>query len=111
VPIAIADNVLGVLDVQHNIISGLKQDDVDLLQSIATQVAIALQNARSYTNVRERAHREAMMTTIGQKIQSTTTVESALQVAARELGRSLGMNNVRVVLDAASLGEHGKKTS
>jgi hypothetical protein len=52
-----------------------------------------------------------MITTIGQKIQSTTTIESALQVAARELGRSLGMNNVRVTLDASSLDENRRKTS
>jgi putative methionine-R-sulfoxide reductase with GAF domain len=109
VPIAIADNVLGVLDVQHKQISGLKEDDVDLLQSIATQVAIALQNARSYTKTRERADREAQITTIGQKIQSTTTIESALQVAVHELGRSLGMNNIRVILDPSRIGENGNK--
>jgi putative methionine-R-sulfoxide reductase with GAF domain len=109
-PIAIADTVLGVLDVQQNKTAGLKQDDVDLLQSIATQVAIALQNARSYTTTRERADREAQITMIGQKIQSTTTIESALQVAVRELGRSLGMNNIRVTLDPSSLSENSNQT-
>jgi putative methionine-R-sulfoxide reductase with GAF domain len=109
-PIAIGDRVLGVLDVQQNKTDGLKQEDVDLLQSIATQVAVALQNARSYTEAQERADREARITTIGQKIQGTTTIEAALQVAVRELGRSLGMNNIRVTLDTLSLGEHGRTT-
>ena len=48
IPISIGDQVLGVLDVQHNITEGLKQEDVDSLQSIANQVAIALQNTRQY---------------------------------------------------------------
>ena len=42
VPIAIGEQVIGVLDVQQNIVGGLKQEDVELLQSIANQVAIAI---------------------------------------------------------------------
>jgi len=53
IPISIRDQVLGVLDVQHNIVGGLQQEDIDALQSIANQVAVAVQNARSYTEARE----------------------------------------------------------
>lgn len=103
VPIAMADGVVGVLDVQHNKVGGLTQEDIDLLQSIANQIAIALLNARSYTVAQQRAEREARITSIGQKIQSTTSIEAALQVAVRELGRTLGASDVQVILDAPGL--------
>lgn len=98
VPISIGDRVLGVLDVQDNVTDRLKQDDADLLQSIANQVAVALQNARSFEMTKERAEREAMLASIAQKIQNTTSVESALQVAVREAALAFGGVSARVKL-------------
>ncbi len=90
VPIAVGERVLGVLDVQHNVVDGLNAIDVDMLQSIANQIAIALQNAAMFAETRQRAEYEAFVNRINQRIQSTATVENALQVAVSELGRALG---------------------
>src|SRR5690606_5272936 len=64
VPISIGQKVLGVLDVQQNIVDGLKREDVDLLQSIANQVAVAIQNSRSFTDAQKKAERETLVSSI-----------------------------------------------
>jgi putative methionine-R-sulfoxide reductase with GAF domain len=96
VPIAAGERVIGVLDVQHNVIDGLSQQDVDLLQAIANQVAVAVQNATLFTQTQRLADREALANAIGQKIQTASSVEGVLQVVARELGAALKVQRVLV---------------
>lgn len=112
VPISIGDRIIGVLDVQHNKADGLKQEDADVLQAIANQVAFAVRNARSYSEVQAQAEREALISSIGQKIQGTITVENALQVAVREIGRALNGTKTHVLLNDNSMirnPQEGKK--
>lgn len=53
VPILLHDQVIGVLDVQDDVIGDVFPEDVELLQSIANQVAVAWQNARQYEEARQ----------------------------------------------------------
>lgn len=98
VPIVLGDTVYGVLDVQQNFADGLTQDDAQLLEGIANQVAIALQNARSYAQARQEAEQEALINAISQKIQQANTIETILQVASRELALGLGAKKSTVQL-------------
>jgi GAF domain-containing protein len=92
VPIAIGENVLGVLDVQGDKVNGLSQIDVDLLQAIANQTGGALQNALAYQQAQRQGDLEAMIGNINQQIQGTATIEEALKITAREVGRALGVS-------------------
>ncbi len=98
VPISFAGDVRGVLDVQHHEAGGLDNNDVYLLQLIAAQVAIALQNARLLNEAQVRAENAALANTISRRIQSATTVEDVLRVAAEELGQALQVERAQVEL-------------
>jgi len=82
--------VLGVVDVQSNIVNAFTEEDANIQTTLASQVATALQNARSFARAQQQASRESTLNIISQKIQSATTVEAVLQIAARELGHALG---------------------
>jgi signal transduction histidine kinase len=56
-PLRLGDRVLGVMDVQSTQPESFDQDDVSVLQNVANQVAIALENARAYALEREAAER------------------------------------------------------
>ncbi|HFQ94563.1 MAG TPA: HAMP domain-containing protein, partial [Anaerolineae bacterium] len=107
VPISIGDEVLGVLDVQADQVNSLEEADADVLLSITNQVAIALQNARLLEGERERSENEARINEINQKLLRTTTIEAALQVAAREIGRAVDAPRTRVVLKQGD-GKNGR---
>lgn len=89
VPIILGGQVLGVLDVQQNVIGGLTEEDAFLLQSVANQVAVALRNARLFEQTERRAEQEAQINQISRRVQNAPDVGAVLQVAAQELGQVL----------------------
>ncbi len=90
VPLLIGDQILGVLDVQSDRLNAFTEEDANIQTTLASQVATALQNARSFSQAQKQAERESTLNLISQKIQSATTVDAVLQIAARELGHALG---------------------
>jgi nitrate/nitrite-specific signal transduction histidine kinase len=114
VPITFGGKVRGVLDVQHNVRSGLDSSDADLLQIIAAQVAVALHNAELMAQVQTRAERAAKINAISQRIQQATSVEQVLQTAVQELGHTLRVDSAYIELktprsasDLATVAESG----
>lgn len=47
-PLRVAGEIIGVLDVQSTTPNAFQEEDLDVLSTLADQVAIAIQNARSY---------------------------------------------------------------
>ncbi len=52
-PLLVGAEIIGALDVQSREINAFSQEDVNILSTLADQVSIAIQNARSYQQSRE----------------------------------------------------------
>ena len=98
VPMIVGGSVLGVIDIQDEKVGRFTPEDVNIMTTLATQVAVSLQNARSYARAQRQAEREALINAISERIQSTDSIESALQVAVREIGRALGAQHTVIRL-------------
>lgn len=104
VPIIVNNVVIGVLDIQESQHGKLSIEDVETLQLIASQIGIAIQNAESFAAAKTKASQDTIILEINRQIQSTTSVESAMQVAVREIGKRLGSKT------KITLGQTGTKS-
>jgi GAF domain-containing protein len=89
-PLFLGTRQIGVLLLEAEGIHTFSQSDTRLFTAMAPQIATVLENRRQFERAQKQAERESTLNIISQKIQSATTVEAVLQIAARELGHALG---------------------
>ncbi len=90
------DQPIGYIHMQTN--EEWSQEDQAWVESLATQVAISLENARLVEESNQAALRERLSASIIQKLWSTSSIDGILQTAARELGRALEASEATVEL-------------
>jgi len=89
-PLHLGSQQIGALILEAEEPHNFTLAETRLFESLAPQIATVLENRQQYEKAQRQAEREAMLNTINQKIQSATSVEAVLQIAARELGHALG---------------------
>ena len=94
VPMIVGGKVIGVFDIQSDVVGRFTESDVNIQTTLAAQVATSIQNVRSFEQSKSQADLESLVNAIGQKIQRATTVEDTLQTAIREVGLALGAARV-----------------
>jgi PAS domain S-box-containing protein len=89
-PLYLGYHQIGALVLEGEEVHNFTQDETRLFSALAPQIATMLENRRQFERTQKQAERESTLNVISQKIQGATTIEAALQIAARELGRALG---------------------
>jgi len=97
VAITLRDQVLGQILLEGN--EEWTTEQRSLVDAVAKQAAIALENARLVSESRQSAVRERMLAEINSKIWSASTIDSILQTTVKELGRRLDVAQATIELN------------
>jgi len=101
-PIKLRGQTIGVLDfTDENADRVWSEDDKMLVEALADQVALALENARLLEQTERRAHRERLSSELASKIHAAGDTRAILATAADELGRALGVSRSLIRLGGA----------
>ena len=89
-PLKVGDQIIGVLDVQSTEANAFQQEDTDVLYTLADQVAIAIQNARSH-EATQRLLEEAQRTSVSYLREAWRLLQSR----ERKIGYLVSDNTLR----------------
>lgn len=99
IPISVRGETIGVIHVQDQGKDRLwSEDEISVVNSIASQVAVALENARLFESTVQRAEREMKAHQITAKIRVTNNPEEMMQIAISELQQALHASRAQIYI-------------
>jgi len=87
VPLKSGQKVWGVLDVESFRTNAFDDRDVAVLETLADFLTTAMNNVNLYEEIKEKAHRLALIDQINRAISSTLDLESIFRIVSEELKR------------------------
>jgi GAF domain-containing protein/HAMP domain-containing protein len=112
VPILLRGEPIGVIELQEHDLPDREwsADELTTVQSVADQIALALENVRLLEQTIRRADRERKVLEITSKIRATNDVQAMLSVAMEELQKALNASRAQIILENEP-GSHSEKRS
>jgi GAF domain-containing protein len=89
-PLISRGQIVGAMSIQSTEEAAFSDEDIAVLQTMADQLAIAIENARLFEQAQIRAEREQLVRTITDKVRRGTDTEAIMRITVRELGQMLG---------------------
>ncbi len=98
IPLLYRGELLGVLNVESELVSAYAENDEELLGTLGGSLAAIIANARLLEQIRAQAERERVLFEITDKIRRTTDMQTILATTASELTRAVGASSARIKL-------------
>lgn len=102
VPILLRGRSIGKIHLKRKTGTGWVEQEQAMVREVATQVALALENARLLEDAQTRAIRERSLGEIAARISAAVDVESILRTTAQEIGKALMDSEVTIQLNPES---------
>jgi len=109
IPIRLAGNVVGVVNIQLPEDHEWEADEIDIAEAVADRLSLALEAATLLEATQKRAEIERLTADITGKIGATTQFDSILRTAAEELSRVLGGSDVLVQIQSGGSKENDER--
>ena len=97
-PLRVGERLIGALDVQSRSLNAFNQSDIEVLQVLADQLAVAVENGRLFGRQERLAALDQRVAALTAKIHASITVDAILENAASELGQVFGARKVVIRL-------------
>jgi GAF domain-containing protein/HAMP domain-containing protein len=112
IPIEAHGQVIGVIDTyKSGDNGGWTTDEIEMIQNITAQLALALDNARLHQETQLRALREKMAAEIAARLRETLDVEAVLRTAVDDFYDALELDELSIVLEPESAADIAETTS
>ncbi|HKZ85583.1 MAG TPA: GAF domain-containing protein [Anaerolineae bacterium] len=98
VPIKSRGQSIGVLDVESDRVNAFDESDVAVVQALANQLGVAIENARLYESEQRRAEQFRVLAEVGRHITSILDVDQLLSQTVQLMSQAFGYYHVGVAM-------------
>ena len=99
VPIVLGNQVIGHIKAHKGAETEVwSNDEVSVMETLSSQLSVALESARLYQDTQKRAAREQLTTELTTRIRETLDIETMLKTASDEIRKALNLPEVVIRL-------------
>lgn len=98
IPLRSHNEVIGVLDIQHNVVNSFDEDQQQLFQTLADQLSVTFENVNLLADTEERAKRLATVSEVAIAASTERDIQKMLRTASQLTRDNFGLYHAHVYL-------------